>query len=288
MSVTIQEIEVKSALTPTGGFLRGITHTLNPYGGCAFACAYCYVQELPVTRYSPFAEQNWGTWARPKVNLPELLREELRRAVARGRLDGLSIFMSSATDPYQPIERRYELTRRCLEILAELQPSWLIVQTRGTLVVRDIPLLQQLGRRAMVSITVETDSEEVRRAITPRTPALWRRHEAMAQLRAAGIYVQAAIAPLLPCDPQRLAEQLAPLCDRALIDTYSAGDGAGGRRTIRLGIPELYERLGWGNWNDAAHVQAVVAALQDRLGSDRVVWSQPGFVEPPPGYGWNL
>lgn len=285
MSVTVQDIEVKSALTPTGGFLKGITHTLNPYGGCAFACAYCYVQALPVARYSSLADQGWGAWARPKVNLPELLRAELERAAARGKLDALRVFMSSATDPYQPIERRYELTRRCLEVMAELRPGWLVVQTRAPLVVRDLELLRRLGRRAMVSVTVETDSEEVRRAITPRTPALHRRHAAMAQLRAVGIYVQAAISPLLPCDPERLAAQLAPLCDRVLVDTYISGDGARGQRTIDLGIPDLYERLGWGDWRSNPPLEAVVAALRAELGAERVVWSRVGFTTPPAGYG---
>jgi DNA repair photolyase len=284
MSVTVEEIAVARALTPTGGFLRGFTHTLNAYGGCAFACTYCYVQELPVARYSPLAGQGWGTWARPKINLPGLLRAELERLAARGKLHTLRIFMSSATDPYQPLERRYELTRRCLELLTEFPPGWLVVQTRSPLVVRDLGLLQRLGRRAMVSVTVETDSEEVRRAISPRAPSLPRRHAAMAQLRAAGVYVQAAISPLLPCDPRRLAAQLAPLCDRALLDTYVLGDGAGGKHTARLGIPELYARLGWGDWCHPP-LHAVADALIAHLGPERVVWSQAGFTTVPPGYG---
>src|SRR5271169_5383371 len=99
------------ALTPTGGFLGGFSFSLNPYIGCAFGdgggCPFCYVRALPVAR----AEAGpWGNWVIAKRNLPARLERELAELARRGRLDETAIFMSSATDPYQGIERRMKLT----------------------------------------------------------------------------------------------------------------------------------------------------------------------------------
>src|ERR1700719_3299238 len=95
------------ALTPTSGFLKGFGFTLNPYVGCAFGdnggCPFCYVRALPVAR----AESGpWGSWVIAKRNLPAMLERELKALDATGRLSAATIFMSSATDPYQGVERR--------------------------------------------------------------------------------------------------------------------------------------------------------------------------------------
>src|SRR5919199_7007751 len=104
----------KTILTPTGGFLApGFTHSLNPYVGCAFGrvgCPFCYVRESPVRQFGPGA---WGTWVRQKVNIAEVLEQELRKPAARH----YRVFMASATDPYQPVEVSACLTQRCLTVL---------------------------------------------------------------------------------------------------------------------------------------------------------------------------
>src|SRR5579863_1896405 len=103
------------ALTPTGGFLDGFSFSLNPYIGCAFGdsggCPFCYVRALPVAR----AEQGpWGSWVIAKRNLPQRLERELTALERAGRLAQTTIFMSSATDPYQGMERRMRLSRAAL------------------------------------------------------------------------------------------------------------------------------------------------------------------------------
>src|SRR5262245_64335745 len=95
----------RSILTRTGGYLSGYTHTLQPYAGCQFSCRYCYVRELPVQRANRFGLP-WSAWLVVKRNAPELLAREAER----GTLAAARIFMSSATDPYTPAERRYRVT----------------------------------------------------------------------------------------------------------------------------------------------------------------------------------
>ena len=182
-------------LTPTGGYLSAFSHTLNPYAGCAFGergCGvYCYVAESPIGR---FAGRPWGQWLRVKTNAAEALRRELER---QPRLDEVRIFMSSATDPYQPAESRYRITRSILEVFCELPVGLLLLQTRSPLVERDLDLLAELPF-AWLSMTVETDDDEVRRALTPTCPSIERRFAAMRRARALGIAVQAAVSPVLP------------------------------------------------------------------------------------------
>ena len=139
-----QEIEAKTILNPTGGFLSTFTHSLNAYQGCAFGrggCPYCYVRAMPIQR---FAGKPWGDWVKAKVNSPELLAKEL----ARLRGNPLRIFMSTATDPYQGVESRLKLTRRILEVFAASGDfGRLVVQTRSPLIERDIDILALLGKR---------------------------------------------------------------------------------------------------------------------------------------------
>ena len=111
------------ALTPTGGFLDGFSYSLNPYVGCAFGdnggCPFCYVRALPVARAQAGP---WGTWVVAKSNLLELLARELGALEKSGKLERAAVFMSSATDPYQGMERRMRLTRGALELFVRRPP----------------------------------------------------------------------------------------------------------------------------------------------------------------------
>ncbi len=114
----VEEIQAKSILNPTGGFLATYTHSLNAYQGCAFgknSCPYCYVRAMPVQRFSG---RPWGEWVKAKVNAPELLKRDLEAAKRKGTFGNLRIFMSTATDPYQGAEARLKLTRGILEVFA--------------------------------------------------------------------------------------------------------------------------------------------------------------------------
>jgi len=259
----------RSILTRTGGYLAGFTHTLQPYSGCQFSCSYCYVREMAVQRTNPFGLP-WSRWIAPKTNAPELLAS----LAARGSLTRARIFCSSATDPYTPLERRLALTRACLEVLAAHPPAALLVQTRSLLVLRDAALLQQLPRVG-VSLSVTTSDESVRRRFEPDSPSTARRIAALAALRAAGLRVQAAIAPLLPGDPQRLAELLDPVVDRVVVDDYFRGDGAGGRRS--RATLEALRAQGLGHWAEPGYAAEATAVLRRVLGPGRVAESRAGF-----------
>jgi DNA repair photolyase len=266
------------ALNPTGGFLKGFAYSLNPYVGCGFGagggCPFCYVRMLPVAHAQ---KEGWGEWVIAKSNLPDLLEKELSALERTGRLDAVTVFMSSATDPYQGIERRLELSRRSLERFRRHRIRRLLVQTRSPMVERDIDLLRVLGASLIVSITLETDDESVRRAITPTSASVDRRLLTCARLRDAGIFVQVAIAPMMPNHPARFAEMVANVADRVELDTSFDGDGASGRRSRALGVGELYTRLGYARWFKPGAERELLATLQSRMGHDRVLFSRAGF-----------
>lgn len=267
---TLKKIETKSLLTKTGGFLKGYTHSLNPYAGCSFACSYCYVRRMPVAL---FREQPWGTWVDAKINAADRLRIELGKA---GREGPVRLFMSSATDPYQPAEYRERVTRRVLETLAEDPPDFLFVQTRSPLIVRDIDLLRRLNGRLLISITVETDLEHVRRTFTPSAPPLAARWKALRALREAGLPVQTAVAPVLPYT-ERFAETLAAFADAVCIDDFS-GDGADGRRTRQLSVRSLFERIGMPDWNEKDAAERLAEQLRRLLPREFVRTGRSGFL----------
>ena len=178
-------------LTKGAGFLSEYDFSLNPYSGCSFGCTYCYA-----AFFSRDAEKRdtWGYWVNVKENAVELL------AKGKRSLDGKLIYMSSVTDPYQPIERELELTSRLLEIMAERHKPKLVVQTRSPLVVRDRDLFRRIeenGGRVQVNMTVTTDDEDIRRAFEPFCPANHRRLAAIKQVRDAGIKTCITLTPLL-------------------------------------------------------------------------------------------
>ncbi len=270
--------QVARALTPTGGFLKGFAFSLNPYVGCAFGdgggCPFCYVRALPIARRGGAP---WGSWVIAKENLIDRLYPELAALSRAGRLEASTIFMSSATDPYQGIERKFELTRRALEAFIRFPVRRLLLQTRSPLIDRDLGLLRKMGPRVIVSLTMETDDESVRRALTPTSPSVERRLFTARAIRAAGIPIQLAISPMMPNHAERFAALADEAADRVIVDTYFAGDGSGGRRSCALGMREIYARLGYQGWFEPGAERALLAAMRARLGEHRVLFSQSGF-----------
>lgn len=265
------------ALTKTGGFLAGYTHTLQPYIGCRFGCAYCYVTGLSVHHFHQPALP-WGDYAHPRTGIAAKLQRELARLHARAQLDTTSIFMSSATDPYQPLERHWRLSRACLDAFSAMPPGCLVIQTRSPLVEDDFARIAQLGNRAWLSVTLETDRDDIRRAVTPRCPSIARRITLIRRARAAGLRVQAAVSPCLPFSSvAEFGGLLLELDVRVVVDTYTSGDGQGGRRTARTSIPATYAAQAWDDWRAEDAARALYAWLQPRLGA-RAGWSQAGFA----------
>src|SRR6059058_708459 len=139
--------------------------SLNPYMGCAHRCTFCYVRAFERRADRP-SDERYGTSIRVKVNVPEVLRAEL----ARRSWTGEHVAIGAATDPYQPAEGRYRLTRACLEVLRDAAQDFSII-TRGPLIVRDAELLAAASRRADVSVTfsVPTLDRDVWRTTEPGT-----------------------------------------------------------------------------------------------------------------------
>jgi len=261
----------KSLLNKGTGFLTDYSYSLNPYTGCSFGCSYCYVRQMPV---SLFHEKEWGTWVNIKQGAATLLRKELARAKAKG---SVTIFMSSSTDPYQPVEYTAQVTRSLLAVMAEDPPDFLLVQTRSPLVSRDIDLLREMKDRVRVSMTVETDLEEIRRAFTPNAPPIAARLKTLERLAAADISTQATIAPVLPSSTS-FAHKLHAVTDRVCIDDFFMGDGSGGKRTKRLGISALYDKLGLPEWYDPSAYRLVYDRLTEVFAPEQVFISQKGFA----------
>lgn len=261
----------KTLLNKGTGFLTDYTHSLNPYTGCSFGCSYCYVRQMPV---STFRKQAWGTWIDIKQGAADLLRKELRKAKAKGKV---TIFMSSSTDPYQPIEHKEKVTRSLLTVMVEEPPDFLLVQTRSPLVYRDTDLLLLLQDRVRVSMTIETDLEEIRKQFTPGAPPIQARLKTLQRLADAGVPTQATIAPVLPSS-EEFALTLRPYVNRVCVDDYFMGDGSGGRRTRNLGIRSLYEELGLEEWYQPSAYRIVYDRLRKVFSEDQVYVSQKGFA----------
>jgi DNA repair photolyase len=222
-----------------------------------------------------FREGEWGEWVEVKERASQVLLRDLAKAKRKGPV---TLFMSSATDPYQPVEAKERVTRALLETLADNPPDFLFVQTRSPLVVRDIDLFQKLEGRIRVSVTVETDLEEIRRAFTPQAPPIAARLRALRVLKEAGVPNQAAVSPVLPFSrsfPARLAE----VVDRVCLDDFFLGDGSGGKRTEQLGIGQIHERLGLKKWYGPEVIGRVAKMFASEFEPDRILLSRDGFLQ---------
>jgi DNA repair photolyase len=240
-------------LSKATGFIRAFDYTLNPYSGCAFACHYCYAAFFAPTQHQ---QDRWGEWVQVKANALELLQKKRRRPLVN-----CSIYMSSVTDPYQPIERRLELTRALLKELVEHHQVRLVIQTRSPLITRDVDLLRRFPY-ARVNMTVTTDDEDVRKAFEPMCPSNEQRLSAISAVAAAGIETCITLTPLLPLrDPAAFAQRLlATGVGRFVVQDFHAtrsrfvaGTGEAARR--------LLQARGWGAREYAAARQALQAVL---------------------------
>lgn len=267
----IQYTQPKRLLTPTGGFLSGYSHSLNPYVGCSFGCSYCYVRKSPV---GLFRKQEWGTWVDVKQGAAERLKKEIMLAKRKG---AVTIFMSSSTDPYQPLEAGEQITRSLLEAMVQEPPDFLFVQTRSPLVTRDIDLFHELINRLRISVTVETDLEDVRRRFTPSAPPVAARLKALRELTQAGLPTQAAIAPLLPSS-QEFAYKLAAVTNRVCVDDFFMGDGSQGRRTKAMRIEQRYEADESAVWYNPNAYLALEEHLKLAFRPEQIKISEQGFL----------
>src|SRR5487761_1040854 len=196
------EVQCKSALNPVKGM--GFGWSLNPYTGCEHRCAFCYVRAFELRADRP-SDDRYGRAIRVKINVAAVLRSELSRRSWRKE----TVVIGAATDPYQPAEGRFKLTRKCLETLRDFSnPTGMI--TRGPMIVRAIDVLSDLARRADLSITfsIPTVDLDLWRRTDPGTAPPQQRLRAIEKLVAAGIKANVGMAPILPGlsdRPDRLA-----------------------------------------------------------------------------------
>jgi len=192
MGVAYREEPCRSALNRVSGMMFG--WSLNPYMGCAHRCTFCYVRAFERRADRP-SDDRYGRSIRVKVNVVDVLRRELARRSWKHEL----VAIGAATDPYQPAEGRYRLTRGSIEVLAEARNPLSII-TRGPLIVRDIDVLVEAARRAQTSVTfsVPTLDHEIWRTTEPGTAPPMQRFRALRRLIDAGIDASVGLAPILP------------------------------------------------------------------------------------------
>lgn len=219
---------------------------------------------------------HWGQFTTFKDNAAELLRKELRPSQ--------SIYCSPLTDPYQPAEADRALMPAVLAALRERPPAVVAIQTRGPLILRDLGELCRLSERTTlrISFSITTDDEDARRRYEPHCEPVAERLEAMRRLRKGGIAVHATLAPLLPCDPERLAEmaldatELDVICDPLHVRAVKKS-GA----TTRGAAIRLAEKRAEADWVDPAFQQEVIERI-------RAVVEAAGrrFGVGPAGFAW--
>src|SRR5438876_6445650 len=187
-----REEPCKVALNRVKGM--AFTWSLNPYMGCVHRCTFCYVRAFELRADRPSGER-YGASIRVKTNVAEVLRKELARRSWQREI----VAIGAATDPYQPAEGRYKLTRACLKELAAAGNPFTLI-TRGPMVWRDVDVLQEASSQARVSVSVSvpTVDDDVWRTTEPGTAPPRRRLEVVARLARAGIDVSVALAPILP------------------------------------------------------------------------------------------
>ncbi|AIY88141.1 MAG TPA: radical SAM protein [Thermotoga sp.] len=223
MKMRVKEINVKSALTYSESKRR---YTLSPYVGCTNACVYCYASDY-ARRYR---EMNWKSEIIVKRNIAEVLRKDIIKKKPH------HVFMSTMCDPYQPIEKEYKLTRRCLEVFLEfpLLEIEVMILTKSTLVLRDLDLFKKM-RRISVGLSVTTDDDEIRKMFEPNASSIEERVEVLKVLKENGIRTCVFISPMLPMNPKKLASVLKPHVDCVFIDDMH----------YRWRVKDFYEKLGF-------------------------------------------
>ena len=192
MSVEYREEPCRSALNRVQGM--GFKWSLNPYMGCVHRCTFCYVRAFEQRADRP-SDDRYGTSIRVKTNIADVLRKELARLSWQRE----AIALGAATDPYQPAEGRYKLSRACIEIVGE-SGSPLRIITRGPMIVRDLDVLVAASQRADVSVTfsIPTLDLDIWRKTEPGTAPPQQRLRALKELVDAGVHVGVGMAPILP------------------------------------------------------------------------------------------
>lgn len=243
----------------------GFQASVNPYRGCEHGCAYCYAR--PTHEYLGFsAGLDFETRIMVKEKAPELLEAELSSPKWKPQ----TVVLSGVTDPYQPVERRLRITRRCLEVLAKFRNPVGIV-TKNKLVTRDIDVLRELAEHNAVAVNISVTSldRKLQQILEPRTSPPQARLDAIAQLRAAGIPVGVMVAPIIPGITDHEVPAILEACRKA-------GAQFAGYVVLRLPwtVAPLFER--WLSEYFPERKEKVLGRLRSLRGGDRLYDAQWG------------
>lgn len=283
MSAKIEAIRVKSALTPTGGFLKGFTHTFSPAIGCLLGkstCgAFCYAAFLQAHKI--YGKGAWGDYLLVKENAADALRVDLERAARRPpehkhSISNLRVFSASSTEPLAgPL---FSIYRDCLRVAGKFPIGMWALQTRSPLVRNLVEELLILQNRAIVSMTLETDCDEMFQIGAAGSPTIAARRAAVEFLYHSGIRVHIAVSPALPiANPADFAKWILQFSHRVTVDTAVDGDGTGtGARSQQSRLPELLNARGV-DWRDGTGAREFYQLLV-QLGGARAGWSSAGFA----------
>ena len=267
-SLIVRDIDCKSILTKSG--ITGVDYALNPYVGCAHGCTYCYA--VFMKRFTGHKEE-WGTFVDIKVNAPEVLSRQLKRAKPG------NISFGTVTDAYQPLEREYGITRACLEALLE-HPLPVSILTKSALVLRDLDLIKKL-KDVQVAFTITTLDEEVRRRFEPGASPVTARLDALRAFSEAGIPTWAFCGPLLPgiTDDETSLDTLFAQLKRAgvgyvLVDSLNLRGAVWGRlsRLLRAHYPHLLERYRALSANRTPYHQALMERTERIAERQGLTW----------------
>src|SRR5271157_56404 len=242
MRSVIKEIYAKSVLSRSG--IEGISYTVNPYIGCSHGCRYCYATFMK--KYTGHPEA-WGAFVDAKVNAPLLLEKQLSRA-ERG-----TVILSSVTDPYQQIEGQYKLTRACLVALSNSDFPVEIL-TKSPLVLRDMDVISKM-QPYEVGFTITTDDDNIRRIFEPQAPPVEERVRALQALHDKGIRTYVFVGPVLPMNPDTLAQKIRPYAHRVMVDAMNYPS-----KTIGI-----YRSHRLDQWLNRDHVNSVIETLRQGL-----------------------
>ena len=243
------EVTIANVLTRSSGFLTTVSsHSLQPYRGCALGNSLCgvgcYVRHnVHVTR-----GREWGSFVEIRTNAAESYRDnyaaERRWGILhRGRF---GVFLSSATEPFQPVERKAEITKKVLEAMVELPPDFLILQSHSHHVADYVELYRRLAGvfELRIHVSIESDRDTLP-GLPPSGSSVEKRVAAAGALRAAGLRTVITVSPLLPiAAPDAFFQRLAQVADAVVIDHYIEGDGSPtGTRTLRTRLPTAMQVL---------------------------------------------
>ncbi len=275
---SLTQVRVRNILTRTTGYLDGVTsHSLQPYRGCSYGRSLCgvacYVQHHGLLTRGA----SWGHFLEARSNAAESYRESAarERRWARRARGEFSIFLSSATDPFVPQERKQGVTRGVLDAMCEEPPDALVVQTHAPDVARELVRLRALAERCRLRVHVSIESDRDRLAgQPPPVSSVARRLEALRRLREAGIFSVVTVAPLLPIEePPAFFGRISKSADAVVIDHVIEGDGTpDGARTLRTALPAAMERVHPGSTLLAYRDEMVAAAravMPGRVGVGR-------------------